>query len=354
MVGRPEPGLTDFHIAFRVMAGMAGVATAGVLRLAADAGGELSGRVVQRAGRAEGGKLTMTTGRSVLVGLIGAGLQSSRSPFMHEQEGLRRGLNYVYRLIDLERLGLDAAALPEVLDQAQRLGFDGLNITHPCKQAVLPLLDALSPDARALGAVNTVVLRDGRRVGHNTDWWGFFESFKRRAPGAPMDAVLQLGAGGAGAATAYALLKLGAGSLLIHDTHPERAHALAERMNGVFGAGRAAYAPDPVAAAAQVRGIVQATPVGMTGRPGMPLTAQALSSEHWVAEVIYFPLETEFLCAARALGCRSVDGSGMAVFQAVRAFELFSGALADSEAMSRDFLAAAAHTAAARAAAAGL
>ena len=83
---------------------------------------------------------------------------------------------------------------------AERMGFDGLNITHPCKQAVLPLLTSLSDEARFLGAVNTVVLKDGERHGHNTDWWGFAEAFGRRMPDAPRRRVVQMGAGGAGAA----------------------------------------------------------------------------------------------------------------------------------------------------------
>jgi shikimate dehydrogenase len=110
---------------------------------------------------------------SVLVGLIGTSIQASRTPSLHEREGAQQGLRYVYKLIDLEAFGLDARALPEILTAAERFGFAGLNITHPCKQAILPLLDELSPDAAALGAVNTVVLKNGRRMGHNTDWWGF-------------------------------------------------------------------------------------------------------------------------------------------------------------------------------------
>ena len=146
----------------------------------------------------------------VLVGLIGAGIQASRTPAMHEQEGREQGLRYVYRLIDLQQLNLDVEALPELLLAAERMGFDGLNITHPCKQAVIPLLHELSGDARALGAVNTVVLRAGRRVGHNTDWWGFAESFRRGLPDARRGRVVQLGAGGAGSAVAHAALTLGA------------------------------------------------------------------------------------------------------------------------------------------------
>ncbi|HEY4297170.1 MAG TPA: shikimate dehydrogenase, partial [Paraburkholderia sp.] len=112
------------------------------------------------------------TPHSYLVGLIGSGIGGSLTPAMHEEEGRKLGLHYVYRRIDLEALKLDIAALPDLLLAAQRMGFDGLNITYPCKQAVIPLLDELSDDARALGAVNTVLFKDGKRIGHNTDWSG--------------------------------------------------------------------------------------------------------------------------------------------------------------------------------------
>src|SRR5580704_8598486 len=134
---------------------------------------------------------------SFLVGLIGSGIQASRTPSLHEREGDEQGVRYTYKIIDLDQLGLTQQALPELLVAAQRMGFNGLNITHPCKQAVIPLLDELSPDARALGAVNTVVLRDGRRRGENTDWWGFAEAFRRNMAGVALENVVQLGAGGA-------------------------------------------------------------------------------------------------------------------------------------------------------------
>src|SRR5580704_12072270 len=157
--------------------------------------------------------------RSVLVGLIGSGIEASRTPAMHEREGAAQGVAYVYKIIDLDTLGLTAAALPELLTAARRFGFAGLNITHPCKQAVIPLLDDLSPDARALGAVNTVVFgRDGRAVGHNTDWSGFAESFRRGLADVRRNRVVQFGAGGAGAAVAHALLTLGVDELAIVDT----------------------------------------------------------------------------------------------------------------------------------------
>ena len=124
----------------------------------------------------------------MLLGLIGAGIQASRAPALHEDEAAEQGLRCIYKLIDLTKLGLGVDALPELLTAAERMGFAGLNITHPCKQAVIPLLHELSPDARALGAVNTVLLRDGKRIGHNTDWFGFAENFRRGLPDVPLAA----------------------------------------------------------------------------------------------------------------------------------------------------------------------
>ena len=166
----------------------------------------------------------------LLLGLIGSGIQSSLTPAMHEREANEHGLHCLYQLIDLDRLGLQADALPELVAAAECMGFAGLNITHPCKQAVLPFLTDISDDARALGAVNTVVLREGRRWGHNTDWLAFSESFRRGLPGAAIQRIVQLGAGGAGAATAYAMLKMGAGHITILDLDPGRSAALVSAL----------------------------------------------------------------------------------------------------------------------------
>ena len=161
--------------------------------------------------------------QSVLVGLIGAGIQASRTPAMHEREGAELGLRYIYKLIDLEQLNLGAEALSELLVAAERMGFSGLNITFPCKQSVLPLLTDLSDDARTIGAVNTVVLRDGKRIGHNTDSSGFAENFRREFADVARDQVVQLGAGGAGCAVAHAALSLGVKRLALFDVDQHRA-----------------------------------------------------------------------------------------------------------------------------------
>jgi shikimate dehydrogenase len=283
--------------------------------------------------------MPLHTEPAFLIGLIGAGIQASRAPALHEAEAAAQGVRLLYKLIDLEVLGLDADALPELLTAAEHMGFNGLNITHPCKQSVLPLLHELSPDARALGAVNTVVLRDGRRAGHNTDWFGFAESFRRGLPDVARDRVVQLGAGGAGSAVAHAVLTVGVRHLTIIDIDPARATAVAEALNVRFGAVRAAAGADLASAVAGADGVINATPMGMAKYPGLPLPAALLRPALWVAEIVYFPLETELLRTARALGCRTLDGGGMAVFQAVEAFRLFTGIAPAAERMRRHFAA---------------
>ena len=275
---------------------------------------------------------------SYLVGLIGSGIGPSLSPALHEREADRQGLRYLYRIIDIDSLSVPPEAVGDLVRAARDLGFDGLNITHPCKRLVIEHLDALDPQAEALGAVNTVVFEDGRAVGHNTDVTGFAASFARGLPDAPLERVVQLGAGGAGAAVAHAMLTLGAGAVTVTDAVPARAADLAASLNQHFGAGRAAAAgPDQLAAlVADADGVVHATPTGMAAHPGLPLPAGLLHPGLWVAEVVYRPLETELLRAARGVGCATLDGGGMAVFQAADAFRLFTGREPDASRMLAD------------------
>jgi len=271
--------------------------------------------------------------RSFLCGLIGKGIGGSLTPAMHEKEGRELGFNYVYRRIDLDALGLAVDALPELLLAAQRMGFDGLNVTYPCKQAVIPLLDELSDDARALGAVNTVLFRDGRRIGHNTDWSGFASAFRRGLPDVALESVVQLGAGGAGAAVAHAALQMGARALTLFDVDATRAQALADELQARFPAARVSAGGDLQATLAAATGLIHATPTGMAKLPGLPLPAEYLHARLWVADIVYFPIRTALLEAAEARGCRVLSGGGMAVYQAVDAFRLFTGREPDAERM---------------------
>lgn len=281
----------------------------------------------------------MDSKTSFLTGLIGAGIGASLSPPLHEREAELHGLRLLYRLLDLNAMNLDVAKTPGLLTTARQMGFAGVNITHPCKQVVLGHLDGLSPAAAAIGAVNTVVFRDGKATGHNTDWLGFAHNMRRGLPGVPMRHVVLLGAGGAGAAAAHAVLTLGADAVTVVDVDRRRADTLAERLRGQF-AGKRIMAGDVASlepCLATADGLIHATPTGMTANPGLPLPPDALRPHLWVADLVYTPLDTELLRHARAVGCRTLDGGGMLVFQAAEAFRLFTGVEPDAERMLRHF-----------------
>ena len=274
---------------------------------------------------------------AILVGLIGAGIQRSLSPALHEEEARQHGLRLRYRLIDLSARGAGADALPGVLASVRQTGFAGVNITHPCKQAVVPLLHALSTDAQRIGAVNTVVFDGERSTGHNTDWSGFALAFQRHMADAALERVALLGAGGAGAAVGYAALHLGVGQLRIVDLHGDRAQALADRLARQFGRERLLVCADAHGALENAQGLIHATPTGMREHAGLPLPEALLHPPLWVAEIVYFPLDTELLKAARRRGCRTMDGGGMAVGQAAGAFRLFTGLVPDLDRMEAHF-----------------
>jgi shikimate dehydrogenase len=272
----------------------------------------------------------------LLVGLIGAGIQQSLTPAMQEEEARCHGLRLHYQLIDLDRTPGSLQQLPALLTAARIMGFAGLNITYPCKQAVLPLLDELSPEAQAMGALNTVVVRGGRLVGHNTDGSGWAWGFRRALPQADLGCVVLLGAGGAGSAVAHAACRLGVEQLRVVDVDLARAQALVQALNGRYGE-RASAHGEVAAALPGATGLIHATPTGMAKLPGAALPLELLRGDLWVSEVVYFPIETELLRAARRVGCATVDGGTMAVGQAVGAFELFTGRQPDAARMERHF-----------------
>jgi len=273
----------------------------------------------------------------VRVGLIGRNIGSSRSPWMHEQEGAAQGLDLSYELFDFAVSGQDESSLESKLEQLQQRGYAGVNVTYPYKQSVIAHLDQLSDGARRVGAVNTIQFCPAGRIGYNTDVTGFSLSVQQGLPGASMGRVLQMGAGGAGAATAQALMDLGVAQLLICDFDSGRATALVARLAEQHSSQRVAVCTDVAAALRGADGLVNATPMGMHSHPGSPIDVALLDSRLWVADIVYFPLETALLAAARAVGCRTLDGGGMAVHQAAAAFEIFTGRRVDVERMRRSF-----------------
>lgn len=279
----------------------------------------------------------MTERTAYQVGLIGADIQLSKSPALHMREGRAHGLDYTYELVDINVRDVTETALPDLLAELEARGFAGTNITHPFKQAVIAHLDELSEDARMLGAVNTVVFKDGKRIGHNTDWYGFYESFQRGLPNARRDRALLIGAGGAGVAVAHAALKLGIGRLDIFDQDVDRSARLAHDLNTRFGEGRAMPAKTPAAVLGNADGLIHATPVGMPAHPGIPVDPGLIMSRHWVADIVYMPLITRLIETAAGKGCQTLPGGGMAIFQAVGAFRLICGREPDAERMSAHF-----------------
>jgi shikimate dehydrogenase len=275
--------------------------------------------------------------KKLLLGLIGAGIQRSLAPALQEEEARHHGLRLHYQLIDLDAAGVGVEALPGLVGAARIMGFAGFNVTYPCKQSVIPLLDSLSEEAQAIGAVNTVVREGNRLVGHNTDGSGWGWGFRRAMPDADLSRVVLVGAGGAGSACADAVLRLGAKQLIIVDLEPARAATLAERLNEHFAGGRASAGTDVAAVLQGATGLIQATPVGMAKLPGMPLPEQLLRPTLWLSEIIYVPLETPLLKAARRIGCATIDGGHMNVGQAVDAFKLFTGLEADAVRMDAHF-----------------
>lgn len=278
---------------------------------------------------------------SILLGLIGEDISLSRTPAMHEAEGLAQGAATVYRRIDTLTDRARGRSLQELLDAARSTGFNGLNITHPYKQAVLPLLDEVSEQAAQLGAVNTVVIGgDGRTSGHNTDVTGFARGLEEGLPDATMTTVVQVGAGGVGNAVAYSLVTHGVEQLQVADLDPARAQALADAINSAIGReavhGIDARGVEEAIAAAD--GVVNATPMGMLAHPGTAFDTSCLTPRHWVGDVVYMPIETQLLKDARELGCRTLDGTRMAIHQAVDAFRLFTGLEPDVERMRASFL----------------
>ena len=268
--------------------------------------------------------------------LVGDGIAASLTPAMHEAEGAAQGMAYRYERYDTATKPWNARTLAEILEHAESEGLCGLNVTHPHKTRVGACLDALEGPAGELGTVNTVVLRDGKRIGHTTDYSGFAMALDQRELSVRGARIIQFGAGGAGAATALALLDAGAAVTLV-DTAAERASALAARLGRVRPDAPVTVMPPDKVDPSQAEGALNATPIGMKAYPGMPFDPAHLPVGAWVADIVYFPLETALIRRASDLGMTVMNGGAMAVYQAVTAFELLTGHAANADRMQRHF-----------------
>jgi shikimate dehydrogenase len=273
-----------------------------------------------------------STDKKFLTGLIGAPIAQSAAPAMHEQAADALGVRCHYQLIEVA--GADAAGLRALLDGVRRLGFAGVNVTFPYKEVVVPLLDEMSERARDIGAVNTVVVRDGRLIGHNTDTTGFERAIADLVAASNRGAVALIGAGGVGKAIAFALASLGVAGISIFDADQAKAERLAMQLRNRLQARVVAGIADALQGAV---GVVNATPVGMLPDRGLAVPEPLLNRDLWVADAVYTPLWTPLLTAAKARGARLMTGRELAIYQAADAFELFTGLKAPVEAIQNAF-----------------
>ena len=270
------------------------------------------------------------TKRRMLVGLIGANIQGSMSPALFADAFAAAGIDGYYHLLDVDRLA--DRRLPQLLGAVKTAGFAGVNVTYPFKQDIIPLLDVVDPEAAQVGAVNTVsIAPDGRTTGYNFDRRGWRDSFLEilGPDSAKGKTVVQVGAGGAGRAVAFALMDLSVTDLIIHDLDPARANALKVQLSSQYGASRCRIASSLEHDITGADGIVNATQVGMRGFPGCPVPVAVIKATQWAADVIYTPMQTTFLTAAAATGARVLNGGGMCVHQAVAAFQCLTGVTPD-------------------------
>jgi shikimate dehydrogenase len=277
-------------------------------------------------------RIFKTVPKTFLTGLIGAPIAHSAAPAMHEAAARDLGVRVHYQLIEVA--GARREKLRTLLDGVRHLGFAGVNVTYPYKEAVVGLLDELSPAAAAIGAVNTVVVRNGRLIGYNTDSTGFARAAADLAAALKQGNVALIGAGGVGKAIAFALAGLGVADLRIFDVDGARAANLASLVGSHGRAVAVGSVEDAVRGAA---GIVNATPVGMLPNRQSPVPETLLHDGMWVADAVYYPLWTPLLLAAKATGARVMTGRELAIHQAADAFELFTGLKPSADVMGKAF-----------------
>jgi shikimate dehydrogenase len=242
---------------------------------------------------------------------------------MHNAAFEALGLDIVYVPLETPPSGFHVAV--EGLGQ---LHFVGFNVTMPYKEQILEHLDEVASYAQMAGAVNTVSIADGRMVGFNTDGRGVIASLERDAGFQPKDKrAVVVGAGGAACSSVLSLCLAGARALTIVNRSPERAAALAARLTARFAdceVGTATLGEDLTQIVGAADLVVNATPLGMWGNPGMPLPPELLKKGQLVLDMTYDPPQSEFLAAAKAAGAATLNGLGMLVYQGASAFEIWT------------------------------
>ncbi len=262
----------------------------------------------------------MIDGTTKIYGILGRPVAHSLSPAMHNAAFRKLGLNAVY-------VAFPVIDLPQAVAGLRGLNISGVSVTIPFKEEIIPLLDATDSRAARMGAVNTVINREGRLLGCNTDWLGAVAALKEKTAIAD-EHFLILGAGGASRAIVFGILEEG-GRVSLTDIDSGRALALAREF------GVAALAPDDLSQC-QAKILINATPVGMAPKvDDTPIDPELLSRFTLVMDIVYRPLKTMLLKEAEIRGCRTIDGLSMLIHQGAAQFELWTDQKAPLEVMGR-------------------
>lgn len=262
----------------------------------------------------------MTLDHIPLAGVIGSPVAHSRSPQLHGHWLKTYGLSGHYIPMDVS-----SGNLKKVLKALPKMGFVGVNITIPHKERVMDLADHVSDRATLIGAANTLIFRaDGTLFADNTDGYGFIENLRQGAPEWKPDAgpAVVLGAGGASRAIVSSLLDAGVPQILVSNRTRVRAEQIREDFGTKVQVVEWVQAGNILEDAATV---VNTTSLGMAGKPELRVPLDGLNRASLVTDLVYNPLQTQLLAAAEAVGCKTVDGLGMLLHQAVPGFERWFG-----------------------------
>ncbi|GLQ37064.1 shikimate dehydrogenase [Rhizobium albus] len=262
------------------------------------------------------------------LGLIGDNIKRSKSPMLHRLAGKLCGLDVTYEPLIPADMGLDFDA---VFDQCRESGFRGINITYPYKERVFPALNVPDPRVRAIAACNTVIFDADGPSGTNTDYTGFVAAFRESLPGMKPGTVAMAGAGGVGKAVAFALAELKATALNIFDTDAVRAEALANALRANAPGMTVSVSPTIEDATEGADGIVNCTPLGMSGIPGTAVPSALMPKAGWAFDAVYTPVDTQFLMDAQKRGLATISGYELFFHQGIDAFHAFTGARVDTK-----------------------
>lgn len=266
------------------------------------------------------------------LGLIGDNIARSQSPRLHVEAGRLCGLDLTYERLIPHDLG---RSFDEVFQHCLDEGFRGINVTYPYKEEVVPRLTVPDPATAAIRACNTVLFGTGRPVGYNTDHSGFIAAFRARFGAASPGRVAMIGAGGVGKAIAFGLTGLGVQELRIFDRDSEKADGLAAAVTASSSDIKLVVAMTVDEAVAEADGLINCTPLGMTGYAGSPIPANLMTGACWAFDAVYTPVDTNFLCDAQRAGLEVMSGYELFFHQGVDAFRLFTGLDVDTVRLRR-------------------